>query len=627
LARLSRKLALVAIDILLISGAYFGAYWLRLGWGVSVQHLPVILGSLPVILAISLPIHLKFGLFNAVLKYASIDTLLAVFRAVGLSLALSCLVLFSLYRMEGVPRGTFIIYGMILLLSVGGTRMAFRVGRHRWQGSTLSEDAPKVLLFGAEDNAEIVIRSIRSSVPTPFDLVGLIDGDPAKRKHEIHGLTILGGLETLHTAVQQLGVNELWITLPDLAGEELRRIYETARGLSIRVKLLPRLTHAWGGVQAGGFRDLDISHLIRRAPRKLDREGMRSWIQNRRVLITGAGGSIGSELSRQVVELGPSSVALCDAGEENLFEIHTELVPRHESVLKRPFLVDVRNAAEVEAMFRQTLPDVVIHAAAFKHVPIVEVNPCEGVLTNVQGLLEVARTSERHGVEDFLFISTDKAIRPANVMGATKRLGEEIIRHLNANGNTKFSAVRFGNVLGSSGSVVPIFQEQIRTGRSITVTHPDMTRYFMLVSEAVELILQAGSLGRGGEIYVLDMGHPVKIVDLAMDLASLMGKQVGRDIRIEFTGIRPGEKMHEEPPITPKDEQTEYPDIWIERCLDRFIRDASFMSRVKELIDVAKMGNASEVLQLLKLLLPEYRPSDLHSVAAAAPKMQSTFIP
>jgi FlaA1/EpsC-like NDP-sugar epimerase len=624
---LSRKLALVALDILLITGAYFGAYWLRLGWGAALQYLPVIWASLPIILAISLPIHLKFGLFNAVLKYASIDTLMAVFRAVGLSLALSCLVLFSLFRMEGVPRVTFIIYGMTLLLAIGGTRMAFRVGRHRRLGSTMSDDAPKVLLFGAEDNAEIVIRSIRASVPTRFDLVGLIDGDPAKRKHEIHGLTILGGLETLPSAVDRLEVNELWITLPDLAGEELRRIYEAARGLPIRVKLLPRLTQAWEGIQAGSFRELDISHLLRRAPRKLDRSGMRSWIENRRILITGAGGSIGSELSRQVVELGPASVALCDASEENLFEIHTKLVSSHESVLRRPFLVDVRNAAEVDAMFRQTLPDVVIHAAAFKHVPIVELNPCEGVLTNVQGLLEVAAASERHAVEDFLFISTDKAIKPANIMGATKRLGEEIIRHLNSNGKTRYSAVRFGNVLGSSGSVVPIFQEQIRCGRSITVTHPEMTRFFMLVSEAVELILQAGSLGRGGEIYVLDMGHPVKIVDLAMDLASLMGRQVGRDIQIEFTGVRPGEKIHEESPISPKDEQTEYPDIWIERCVDRFVRDAAFMGQVQELIGVAKKGNAAEVVQFLKKLLPEYRPGGAASVASVGSKMQSISIP
>jgi FlaA1/EpsC-like NDP-sugar epimerase len=561
LRRVWLKATLVALDLVLLSLAYVSAFYLRLGWEGLEGNLAVVARTLPVVLAVSFVVHMRLGLFHAMLRYASIDTAAAVLKAVCYSVVASSVLLFLLFRLDGVPRTVFVIYGMAALLLVGASRLVvrWRCNRQRPNGETKG-----VVLYGANDTAELVLRGLQKSPGMEYAAVGLIDRDSVRHGRLIHGVKIHGGLGVLRDVAALHGAEELWVCVPGIAGEELRKVYEAASAVSLRVKILPRLESALLGADLGRFHEPDIADLLRRPPRHLDRERMQRWISGRRVLITGAGGSIGSELASQVAGLGPQSLALCDACESKLFEVHSEMARLHGGVVERPFLVDVRDEAGVGRMFEEARPDIVFHAAAYKHVPMVELNPCEGVLTNVKGLYNVARASIAHAVKDFVFISTDKAVRPASVMGATKRLGELIVQALNREGATRFSAVRFGNVLGSSGSVVPIFQEQIRRGGPVTVTHPEMTRYFMLVSEAVELVIQAGSMERGGEVFVLDMGEPVRIADMARDLIRLMGKEPDKDVKIVYTGCRPGEKLHEELLVNASSAQVVVDGIWVE---------------------------------------------------------------
>jgi FlaA1/EpsC-like NDP-sugar epimerase len=323
---------------------------------------------------------------------------------------------------------------------------------------------------------------------------------------------------------------------------------------------------------------------------------------------------------KQVLQFAPAEIALCDSNEERLFHVDNEVRALRAGLACKPFLMDVRDSGMVAAMFRDFRPDVVFHAAAYKHVPLVELNPCEAILNNVQGLQTVSLAALDHGVKEFVFISTDKAVRPVNIMGATKRLGENIIQALNRQKKTRFMAVRFGNVLGSSGSVVPIFQAQIRKGGPVSVTHPDMTRYFMLISEAVELVIQAGSIGRGGEIFILDMGKPVRILDMAHDLIRLMGKEPERDIKVEFTGIRPGERLYEELLLSPKDAQTSFPDIWIDHEPPTEVEWETLGKEVEGMFRAARLGNCRDAILSLKKLVPEFVPGYVSTRASIGEK-------
>ncbi|HLU47465.1 MAG TPA: polysaccharide biosynthesis protein, partial [Planctomycetota bacterium] len=479
----------MALDAALLTTAYFSAFVLRIGWDGFTEKIGVILQTLPVLLLVSLCVHFRMGLFHAILRYASVETAFAVLKSTIFSVVLSCTVLFLAYRLDGVPRTVFVIHGMAALLLVGGVRFAIRISRReasRRDASRRREaSATKVILYGVTDTAEWVLRGIEKDNALAWEAVGLIDDNRLRHGRHLRGIKVHGGLGVLDDVARSTGAVELWICIPGLVGAELRRVYEAGRKSGLRTKILPRLERALLGSDLARFQEPDIADLLRRSPRSLDRDRVARWIRGRRVLITGAGGSIGSELARQVAALEPQSLALCDASEYNLFRVHRELTLEGVTALDAPYLIDVRDAEGVARLFAEARPDVVFHAAAHKHVPMVELNPCEGVLTNVLGLYHVAKASIASGVADFVFISTDKAVRPANIMGATKRVGEMLIQSLDRTSRTRLSAVRFGNVLGSSGSVVPIFKEQIRAGGPVTVTHPSMTRYFMLVSEAV----------------------------------------------------------------------------------------------------------------------------------------------
>jgi O-antigen biosynthesis protein WbqV len=609
----------VALDVALLSAAYAGAYVLRLGRAESLRYAVTILETLPVVLAISIAAQAGHGLYTGVLRYTSADTAVAVLKSVAWSVLVSCLVLFLLFRLDGVPRSVFVIHGMGAVLLIGGARFAFRLPR----AGKPAEGATRIILYGAGDTAELVLRGLGSTLRGSHAAVGMIDDDPAKRGQRIHGVKILGGIEALRGAIDDGRAAEVWVAVHRLAGERLRKVYDAARERGARVKILPRLESALLERDLASFQEPDIVDLLSRPSRSLDRRRMEEWIRGRRVLITGAGGSVGSELARQVSRLGPASLALCDACELNLFRIHGELAASNGTHLSPPYLADVRDGAAVERMFEDARPDIVFHAAAYKHVPLVELNPCAGVSTNVAGLVNVALAARSHQAREFVFISTDKAVRPVSVMGATKRLGEVIIQVLGREGPTRFCAVRFGNVLGSSGSVVPIFQEQIRRGGPVTVTDPEMTRYFMLTSEAVELVIQAGSLGEGGEVFVLDMGEPVRIADMARELIRLMGKEPERDIRIEFTGPRPGEKIHEELLIDAGDSRTSCPDVWIDGAPPAAVDWRALAGRLDLLGAAAAAGDAARTVALLRGLLADIeRPAPQRPEGGAAPRLR-----
>jgi FlaA1/EpsC-like NDP-sugar epimerase len=599
---MTRRLTLAALDLALLSAAYVLAYWLRLGNDGLPERLPVIAETLPILLAISLYVHLRFGLFHAILRYASAETAVAVVKAVGLSLLLSLPVFFLASRLEGVPRSVFAIHFMAAVLLVGGSRFAARVVL-RGPDSAASR---RVLLLGATDLGADAARALRRSPDAAA--AGFLDDDPAQHGASLGGLPVLGGLDRLPDVAAKTGARELWVCLPDLPGERLREILRAATAAGLALKVVPPLSGP-GAADLAHFREPRIEDLLSRPPRRLDRALMRRWLEGRRVLVTGAGGSIGSELCRRVAELGPERLVLCDASELNLFSIDRELRPRRAGLLSRPWLVDVADEARVAAMFEEEKPSVVFHAAAYKHVPLVELNPCQGVRNNVGGTRAVALAAREHGAADVVLISTDKAVRPANVMGATKRLGELIVRTLQREGRAKFMAVRFGNVLGSSGSVIPIFREQIRAGGPVTVTHPEMSRYFMLVTEAAELVIQAGSIGRGGEVFLLDMGAPVRIAETAETLIRLMGRRPGDDVRIEFTGVRPGEKIREELLVSPRDARTDFPDLWIDHEPPPPRTWADLSADLDGLLAAADAGDVAATLERLRALVPEYGPA------------------
>jgi FlaA1/EpsC-like NDP-sugar epimerase len=599
-----RKIFLVVVDSFLISAAYFSSFYLRLGWEGLSLHVATVLQTLPIVLAVSLYCHLRQGLFNSILRYASLDTALAVLKSVVFSVLLSCLVLFLLFRLDGIPRSVFVIHAMAVLLLLGGSRVIVRL---RWRLPP-GRESRKVLLYGAGDTAELVLRGLRLSKDLKVAAVGLIDDDHRLKGRLLHGVKIHGGAPDLPRVVRDLGVDELWICIQGLEGEKFRAVYDAARGLKVRVKILPRLEKTLMEEDLGRFNEPEIADLLRRPPRHLDRERMARWIQGRRILISGAGGSIGSELSRQVARFGPQSLALCDSCEFNLFSVDQELARGEGGGVQKAYLVDVRDPGAVRRMVKEAAPEIVFHAAAYKHVPLVELNPYEGVLTNVQGLLNVALMALDNEVKEFVFISTDKAVRPVSIMGATKRLGEIIIQVLNKRGPTRFSAVRFGNVLGSSGSVIPIFQEQIRRGEPLTVTHPDMTRYFMLISEAVELVIQSGSMGKGGDVLILDMGKPIRIAEMARDLIRLMGKEPDQEVPIRFIGPRPGEKIHEELLIGPEDSRTAFQDIWVDGEPPPAVEWEELKEDLDGLFEAAEEGNREVCLSLLEKLVPGFNP-------------------
>jgi FlaA1/EpsC-like NDP-sugar epimerase len=538
-------------DALLIAVAWVLAFELRFDFNVPPTFNGALLETTVLVVAIKLAVFVAFGFYNRWWRYVSTKDMWRAALGVLVASALAALAVYFGDPFERrLPRGVVIIDFILLLGLVAGTRLAARTIFERPAASRIVARGKEVIVVGAGDAGQLVIREMQRSRQLGYTPIGIVDDDPRKKNLRVHGVRVLGVIEELPHILRDNKPDELLIAIPSASGEDRQKVVEIARREGVPVKTLPGLYELISDDDnlAGRIRPVEVEDVLGREPVEVDLEAISEYLQGETVLVTGAGGSIGSELCRQIARANPSRLVLVDQGETPLFEIERELVDEREFTASIPVLADVSNRARMRSVFERYQPGVVFHAAAYKHVPLMEANPLESVRNNVLATKVVADTAVEFGAKRFVLISTDKALNPQAVYGQCKALCEWIVEGYGSREDvpTRFVAVRFGNVLGSSGSVITIFKRQIEQGGPVTITHPEMTRYFMTTPEAVSLVVQAGAIGGGGEIFVLDMGEPVKILDLARDMIRLSGKEPEREIPIEFIGVRAGEKLHEE---------------------------------------------------------------------------------
>lgn len=552
---LSRRLQFF-LDLMVLVGAFALAYLLRFDFRIPEEQGLAALGQLPYVVLLQLVAFLACGIYSFIWRYVGLADLPAFVRAAAWSTA--PLVALRLFLPDSLAQwrvplsvivvDTLLAFGGLLALRVlrRGFYERYEARQRERQGTSNGSKVP-VLLAGAGRAGVMVAKEIAGRGDMNLQVVGFVDDDPEKLGSTIQGLRVLGSTEDIPALVRRHGVAQVVITIADTSRLSIRRIVEICEQIPIKARIVPGLYEILQGhVGITRIRDVEIEDLLGRPPVQLDEDGLARFLSGKSVLVSGAGGSIGAELVRQIARFGPASLVLAERAEFALFEIEREVVRRWPGVRVVPVVADVGDAGRMRTVFERERPQVVLHAAAHKHVPLMEGNPAEAVKNNLLATHALAALAGEMGAEAFVFVSTDKAVRPSSVMGATKRLGELVIQTLNQRCATRFVAVRFGNVMGSTGSVIPIFREQIAAGGPVTVTHPDMQRYFMTIPEAAQLVLQAGAMGQGGEIFILDMGRPVRIVDLARDMITLSGLRPGEDVEIVYTGLRPGEKLSEE---------------------------------------------------------------------------------
>lgn len=531
-------------DIVAACGAWLGAYALRFNLTLPPEFTDDLLRTLAWVVPLQTLIFWRFGLYRGLWRFASVPDLARILRAVAIA-ALAVPGVLLLLRVDAVvPRSVLLLDPLLLLLLMGGSRFAYRAWKDHRFGLTLTDVQP-VIVLGAGTAADMLLREL-SRADAPWRVVGLLDDNPALKGRHLHGIPVLGGLDEVAEHAGRLDVRQVIMALPSVPHAERRRLNELCVAAGLTVQTVPALDDLMHGrVAVSALRALELDDLLGRDPVQLDDAGLAAWLVPRCVLVTGAGGSIGAELARQLARFRPRRLVLLEQSEFALYQLRQEFEARFGELELAWVVGDVRDGPLLERVLAQHRPAAVFHAAAYKHVPLMEENPLEALRTNVLGTWSAGRAAVAAGVEKFVLISTDKAVEPTSVMGASKRLAELVVQSLERPGGTRFIAVRFGNVLGSSGSVVPHFRAQIEAGGPITVTDPGVTRYFMSIPEAAQLVLQAGLMGAGGELFLLDMGEPVKIVDLARLMLRLAGRTEA-EIPIVFTGLRPGEKLFED---------------------------------------------------------------------------------
>lgn len=537
--------AVVAHDLLMVAAAWMLSNAARYALVPNAQPMPWSWLDLLIVLTVQGGVFAWTGLYKGLWRFASLPDLWNILRAsvvgsVGVGLAL-----FLYSRLAGVPRSVLLIYPVVLCVLLGTPRLAYRYWKDSRVDLFQTTPAKRVLILGAGRAGETLVRDLRRD--TRYEPVGFVDDSAQLVGARVHGVPVLGELKNLGVLAREVAAEMLLIAMPSASTAQMRRVVQECEATSLPFRTVPRLDDVIAGrAQFNELKEVAIEDLLGRETVTLDWTAIRQQISGRRVMVTGGGGSIGSELCRQVARLGAASLTVLETSEFNLYRIELELRTTYPELEIQPILADASDAAAVERAFASARPQAVFHAAAYKHVPLLQGQLREAFRNNVLGTRYVADAADRHGAETFVLISTDKAVNPTSVMGACKRIAEIWCQNLAARSRTRFITVRFGNVLDSAGSVVPLFREQIRRGGPVTVTHPEISRYFMTIPEACQLILQAAALGKGGEIFALDMGEPVKIRDLAEQMIRLAGKVPGRDVAIVFTGLRPGEKLFEE---------------------------------------------------------------------------------
>jgi FlaA1/EpsC-like NDP-sugar epimerase len=538
-----RGTAAFAHDLVACGAAWLGAFWLRFNLEIPEPYLGEALRSLFLVVPIHATAFWGFGLYRGIWRFASLPDLRRIILAVGVAgIAVPSALL--MLRMP-VPRSALIIAPVLLVMIMGGSRLAFRAWKERRLHLLIPEDREPVVVLGVEAAAANLVKELAHS--TQWRVVGLFDDDGSKTGRQLYGVNVLGGLGDIRARCEEMSVAQVVIAMPQASYAARRRALDACTRAGLKVLTVPSYDDLVSGrVTISQVRHVELDDLLGRDPVKLDATGMRDWLSGQVVMVTGAGGSIGSELCRQVARFEPRLLVMFELNEYALYSIEQEFSTRWPRLPLVRAIGDAKDAVRVEQVIRTHRPSVIFHAAAYKHVPLVEnENAWQAMLNNVLGTHVVASAAMRNGTGKFVYISTDKAVNPSSVMGASKRLGEMVCQAAEGAAATHFIMVRFGNVLGSTGSVIPKFREQIAAGGPVTVTHPEITRYFMSIPEAVQLVLQAGLMGSGGEVFVLDMGEPVRIADLARDLIKLSGLSED-EIKIVYTGLRPGEKLYEE---------------------------------------------------------------------------------
>ena len=617
-------LLIIITDIILLSISCYAAFMLRFNFNIPDDFTGLVYRTVPMAVIIKLITFYFFDLYRGMWRYTSTNDLMNVIKASVISSLLLITLLVYTHGFSGFARSTLVIDLVLTILLISGSRVSIRLyfdvmGRKDSADGNLlksftlkrNKGAKKILIIGAGDAGEKIFREIRGNPGLNYRVMGFIDDDPAKWNKLIHNTTVLGEASELKTFVERLKIEEIIIALPSATSEQMRRIVTHCKETGISFKTLPSLGELIDGrISVKSIRDVAYRDLLGREAVRLDEKRIGGYIQNARVLVTGAGGSIGSELCRQICRFRPEMIVLCERAESPLYEIELELKKNFPSIRIIPALADVRDRNRLSDIFKKTQPHVVFHAAAYKHVPMLEIQPWEAITNNVVGTRNIVEICKQFKVDRFVLVSTDKAVRPTNVMGASKRVCELLVQGENSCGEDKprLMIVRFGNVVGSVGSVVPLFKKQIETGGPVTITHPDVTRYFMMIPEACQLILQTGAMGKGGETFILDMGTPVKIVDMAKDLIRLSGFEPEVDIPIEYIGLRPGEKLYEE--LITEGEgilPTTHEKIMVLSGASCDLNELN--SEIKSIVQLAQSQDAEGIRSQLKKIIPEYRPA------------------
>jgi FlaA1/EpsC-like NDP-sugar epimerase len=613
----------VAADAGLVALAWYLSFQIRFDQGVHRPYDEFLgLDIFVVVTAIYVFVFLVFGLYEHWWRYVSIRDVWRTILAVSVAALCTATALYFWDPLDGsrLPRGIVVIDWILVLAFVTGARLLVRTLVERPGGKRLVSRGKETLVVGAGDAGQLVVREMLRSPRLRYTPIGLVDDDPRKKNMRLHGVRVLGTTRDLPRLLAENRPDEVIIAIPSAAGDVRQAVVNACRDASVPVKTLPGVHELIAGDLALSqqLREVQVEDVLGREAIELDVPSIASYVSEATVLVTGAGGSIGSELCRQIAALGARKIVLVDHAESALVEIERELQRDRGFTATVPALADVRDPAKVRRLFERHHPSVVFHAAAYKHVPLMEANPLESVRNNVLGTRVVAEIAAEHGAKRFVLVSTDKAVRPKNVLGQTKAICEWIVESAAAReGNgTRFISVRFGNVLGSSGSVIPLFRRQIERGGPVTVTHPDMERYFMTIPEAVQLIIQAGAIGESGDVFVLDMGKPVRIVDLAHNMIRLSGKEPGRDISLEFIGVRPGEKLHED--LWGEDEEsvpTVHPKILRAACPP--VDPAWLDAELADLDRLVEAGETAEVVSRLGEMVRAPRRVDADAVAEA----------
>ncbi len=625
--KLNKNFYLVLLaDILLITASFYAAHLIRLDLSLSAEQRDLFLMALPLIIVVKLGVFYFFDLYHGMWRYTSIADLVNIIKAAFASTLLIIFILLLTNRFMGYSRSVFIIDLLLTIILISGFRVAVRfyfegVSEGQATGeiamnllgkmiTKTSKGQKKLLIIGAGDCGEKMFREIRDNGQLHYKVVGFLDDNPVKVGKKIHGIPVRGSVDQLPAIAEKINADEALIAVPSARGEDMRRIVQYCKQSGVAYKTVPSMGELIDGrVTYNSIREVAYRDLLGRETVRLEEKRIGAYLYDQCVMVTGAGGSIGSELCRQICRYRPRSLVLYERGENLLYHIEMELRASFPNIEIEPMLADIQDKEQVELAYSRCRPQTVFHAAAYKHVPMLECQPWNPVKNNILGTANLVEASKKYGVERFVFVSTDKAVRPANIMGASKRVSEMLIQNQNSGGHVqtpRFVSVRFGNVVGSEGSVVPLFKKQIERGGPVTVTHPEVTRYFMMIPEACQLILQAGGMGQGGEIFILDMGQPVRIIDMARDLIRLSGFEPDTDIHIEYTGLRPGEKLYEE--LITEGEgvlPTTHEKIMVVKGMEYDL--ASLQESIDALSEAAKAQDGQKIRTIFKELVPEYQ--------------------